>query len=281
MATAFDFEEYYTENTAKTEVAIDRSGVEVENPSEANEAVTNNVMYYINEIYYSSVENPGSVNLLPDNCRVIVGLPTGKFTYLARWHSIANAIDNNLSSTWEPGFDRVSVLSLDAPTSNNGFNYWVIDDNTGVLTEVGAVSMFVYPRYEAESGRGEQIWERMVGGTARSYDLDQNLVGCNPSPSNVPSIMRMLYAALGFYGGKGKSYSWLTHRKGPSNTKYSAVMNYDTFRKRLSALSAACTEANMGLSVTYYDNSYAIKALNPDDPDIDITATTLGPGSSF
>lgn len=257
MATGFNFEDFYMETTAKAEVAIDRSGVEVENPTEVNEYVTDNVKYTIWDIVFTRQD--GTRAQLGDYGRIVATLPDGNNVYIARWESIDQAVGADLVENWAPGIDREALATL---KSDGVTYYYVLDYPYPAFEQVTGITLAIFPKYEAESGDGKKVSERVYYGADTTSGILQDPVTGNSGLSRTdtfPRYMRAMYAALGFYGGKGKKPSWLEpdSKSGVRKTGVNAVIKYDTFVKRMDYVAEECAAAGMGFSVNYYDTSYA------------------------
>ena len=114
MATGFDFEEFYVDEKLRTEAAIDRSGVNVQNPTEQAEAVTNNVVYYVSAV--EAVRADGTVAPLSADQRVLVesltsdGSVAGEQYYVRPWHPLGEVAFTGIDPEWESGKERESAF---------------------------------------------------------------------------------------------------------------------------------------------------------------------------
>ena len=264
MATGFDFEEFYVDEKLRTEAAIDRSGVNVQNPTEQAEAVTNNVVYYVSAV--EAVRADGTVAPLSADQRVLVesltsdGSVAGEQYYVRPWHPLGEVAFTGIDPEWEPGKERESAFRAQPSAS---YRYLLIDDSLSIPGPVAVTSFTatVYPRYETEFNRLAMQQNQISGGTP-VYPVDQGVV-------TDPRAMKLLYGALGLYGGRWKGTRWLENvwDKGGMASKYikdRAVMGYDRFRRGLDYLAEVCRDADVGFSVNYYDQSYA-KEVTVDD----------------
>mgnify|MGYP003300066022 CR=1 FL=1 len=274
MADAFDFEEYYVNEKIKTEAAIDRSGVIVQNPTENAEAATNNVVYYVAALFYKFNETDLNYSVLPDNCRICVAEQPASdypatYYYLKKWHRLGEVGDIGISSTWDPKKERESRFVADAGV--DGFTYQLINDGDGNSPGHGVyISSFyaiVYPRHETEINDGK--WEGLqIQGDAPTYPINQSVV-------QDPKMMKLLYGALGLYGGRWKSLKWLNKVMNGKGLKDNAVISYDRFKKCMDRLADYCSEADVGFSVTYYDQSFADEVTVDDATKADYKANRL------
>ena len=263
MATGFDFEEYYVNEKIKTEAAIDRSGVVVQNPTENAETATNNVVYYVASVFFKKNETDLAYTPLPENSRICVEYaPASDYMpnryYIKPWHELGEVAASGISSTWNPKKDRLSRFIADAGV--DGFTYQLIDDGDGDAPGHGVyISSFyavVYPRHETEVNTN--IWEGgQIQGETPSFPVDQGVI-------RDPKMMKLLYGALGMYGGRWKSLKWLNKVLSEDSPKGSPVISYDRFTRCMDRLAEYCAEADVGFSVTYYDQSFA-KEISVED----------------
>ena len=274
MADAFDFEEYYVNEKIKTEAAIDRSGVIVQNPTENAETTTNNVIYYVAAIYFKYNEADLTYNVLPDNCRICVtDQPAADYPptyyYLKRWHVLGEVATCGISSSWDPKKERESRFVADAGV--DGFIYQLIDDGDGNSPGHGVyISSFyavVYPRHETEIN--EATWEGLqIQGDAPVFPINQGVI-------QNAQMMKLLYGALGLYGGRWKGLKWLNKVMNGKGLNDNAVISYDRFKKCMDRLADYCSEADVGFSVTYYDQSFAEPVTEEDATTADYKANRL------
>ena len=254
MAEGFDFEEYYINEKVKTEAVIDRSGVEQQNPTENAETPTNNVVYYVSAIYYRTSES-GDWIKAPEGSRICVAENIGEgsqvertYYYLNVWHALGEMAGSGVSSSWDPKGGKESRFEADP--AGDDFAYVLINDGTGQVDPITSFYADVFPRHETEINLG--VSETLqVAGDARAYPVNQDVV-------TDPHVMKMLYGALGLYGGRWKGLKWLNKvvdkKKGTGDC---AVIAYDRFKRCMDRLAEYCSEADVGFSVTYYDQSFA------------------------
>jgi len=269
MAAAFDFEKYYTIEKVHTETTIDRSGVDLQNPTETSEIVTDNVVYYFADIAVSYPD--GSAEWLRGDTdrRLLVrreDIPSAEAYYVRPWHPVGDLAGTGIDISWESMDGRRIGKFVASPDSR--FTYYLIDDSMADwMVPVSSFAAFVFPRHEAESGKVEPVDDQIRQGTPVK-DIDQSVV-------TDPTTMKLLYGALGFYGGRWKGNKWLEKwvRK-PVGNLGNPVIAYDTFRKRIEELADVCSETGIGLNVTYYDNSFGTE-------DDDVTATGLNRRTTF
>jgi len=280
MATGFNYEDFYMETTAKAEVAIDRSGVEVENPSEVNEYVTDNVKYYVSGIAFKRAD--GSTGGLGPYGRIVATTTDTKTIYLTIWEPLEPAVSADLVNNWDPGVNRESLVTL---SDERAVYYYIVDYPTPSFEVVTNVSAAIFPRYEAESNNGMTVAAR-IGTGATTTGISQDTVSATSfqysgGDANLPRYMRAMYAALGFYGGRGKKASWLdpTTKSGMRKTNVNAVIKYDTFVKRMDAVAEECAASGMGFAVKYYDTTYSEDGTSGTEADI--TRTGMKTTTSF
>jgi len=268
MAAGFDFEEYYVNEKIKTEAAIDRSGVIVQNPTEHAETATNNVIYYVAAVYFKYSESYLNYERLADNCRICVTEAAASdsppvYYYVKPWHELGDVAMSGISASWDPKKERLSRFVADPAVP--GFTYQLIDDSDGDSPGHGKyISSFyaiVYPRHETEINM--PTWEgQQIPGDTPVSPVDQGVV-------RDTKMMKLLYGALGLYGGRGKSLKWLNNVMRGKGLDDSAVIPYDRFRRCMDRLAEYCGEADVGFSVTYYDQSFAgevsVDDATPDD----------------
>ena len=263
MATGFDFEEYYVNEKIRTEAEIDRSGVVVQNPTENAEAATNNVIYYVSGLYVKYAETDPVYTPLPETRRICIAeLPAADYQpsyyYLKPWHALGEAATIGISSTWEPKRERLSRFIADPGV--DGFTYQVIDDaddtSPGHGTPISSFYATVYPRHETEVNTS--TWEgSQIQGEYRVSPVNQDVV-------RDARMMKLLYGALGFYGGRWKGLKWLNGVMSGKGLGDNAVIPYDRFSRCVKALAEYCGEADVGFSVTYYDQSFATEVDKED-----------------
>ena len=256
MAEGFDFEKYYVNEKIKTEAAIDRSGVVVQNPMENAETATNNVIYYVAAVFFKYNETDLVYNELPANSRICVAdSPASDYPptyyYIKPWHELGEVATIGISSTWDPKKDRVAKFEADP--SGDGFTYQVIDDddtnNPGHGVYISSFYAIVYPRHETEVNKS--MWEgNQIRGLEPTDPVDQGVI-------RDAKMMKLLYGALGLYGGRWKSLKWLNKVMKGGGLDDCAVISYDRFKRCMDRLADYCSEADVGFSVTYYDQSFA------------------------
>ena len=281
MAAAFDFEKYYTIEKVRTETTIDRSGVDLQNPTENTEIVTDNVVYYFAEVTYIYPNGvAGVIDGTDTGKRILVlrnGVPSAELYYVRPWHRADDLLNAGIDVTWENrDGTRIGTFTA-APNSN--FAYYIIDDaaDTGMV-KIDTFAAYVFPRHEAESGVIEPITGQITLGVP-TKEINQSVI-------TDPTLMKLLYGALGFYGGRWKGIKWLNKwlKKSPAKLG-KPVMAYDTFRKRIGELAEICAESDIGVNVTYYDKSFAEEvpedATDAEIERADITKTGMSRKTTF
>lgn len=269
MATGFDFEDYYVNEKVKTDTVIDRSGVNLQSPTENAEIATNNVIYYVSDLKVKFQAGAG-YQTVGDGYRICVaeyngdGIPAGitpaanpsefTFYYAKRWHPLGELGGSGISSEWEPGLDRETVFEADEPDATH--LYYLLDTN-GTPTPLAGFILNVYPRHMTEANAFVDLHDQVREGNPMG-PVDQTVV-------TDARLMRLLYGALGISGGRWKGIKWLkkiwNDGKGLNDK---AVIPYDTFRKRLNALAEICNDNDVGFTVTYYDQTFARKVTAED-----------------
>lgn len=266
MAEGYDFEKYYVNEKVKTEAAINRTGVTMQNTTEPSEIVTNNVMYYVSEL---RVKYPGATEftrLAGDSWRIcVVEEPENSsyspsYYYVAPWHALGEVSTLGISDTWDPKSSRESIFTSNDADGN--YRYTLLNDDPGedsVFTPVAvtAFAAVVYPRYETEANYPISEKDNMSGGVP-AKPINQDVVIDS-------DMMRLMYGALGLQGGRWKGLKWLGRiwdRGGGRSDN--AVIPYDRFVKSMEYLAEVCAENDVGFSVTYYDQSFA-KKVDVDD----------------
>ena len=256
MATGFDFEDFFVNDTVKTEAVIDRSGVNLQDPTETAESATNNVVYYVSSIV-ATLADGSSVVISGQDLRIVIegfngGSSQATRNYLSVWHALGEVAGLGIAPDWNPGTERLYSFNA-VPT--DGFRYRLIDDNTGNSTTVSSFVAAVYPRYEMETG---------VFPTLRGTQMAAGIpaMPVNQGPVDYPGVMKLLYGVLGIYGDRWKGLRWLGKvwddgECGESSADDVAVLSYDRFRRRMNYLADTCLDAGVGFTVNYYDDSYA------------------------
>ena len=281
MAAAFDFEKYYTIEKVRTETTIDRSGVDLQNPTENTEIVTDNVVYYFAEVTY--IYPNGVVGLIDGTDtgkRILVlrnGITSAEAYYVRPWHRADDLLNTGIDVTWDKR-DGTRISTFTA-SPNSEFSYYIIDDaeDTGRV-QIETFAAYVFPRHEAESGELVAVSDQIKLGVPVE-EINQSVI-------TDPTLMKLLYGALGFYGGRWKGNKWLNKwlKKSPSKLGR-AVMAYDTFRKRIGELAEICAESDIGVNVTYYDKSFAEEvpedATDDEIERADITKTDMTRKTTF
>lgn len=252
MAEGFNFEEFYINEKVKTEAAIDRSGVIVQNPTESAEIVSNNVLYYAAVVQTKTNSGSAWTNL-PDNCRVCIEDVSGSspnYYYVRPWHLIGEVLDLGISETWKQSANRETIFEPDADADN--IRYHVIDDNSNTHYRIYAFRAYIFPRHAAEANM-----DIRASGNIRN---GMNQMPINQNTVNYASLMKVLYGALGLYGGRWKSLKWLNNvwdKKRADALKDNAVISYDRFRRSMNYLADICKDNDVGFSITYYDQMFA------------------------
>ena len=279
MAAAFDFEKYYTIEKVQTETTIDRSGVNLQNPTENSEIVTDNVVYYFADVSVMYPDGRAETITGMDK-RIMVlrnSVPSAEVYYVRPWHRVGDIAHAGIDVTWD-NLDGTRIGTFVAnPLSE--FSYYVIDDGEGTGRElIVSFAALVFPRHEAESGVIEPVDLQIRDGVPVK-EIDQSVIAD-------PIIMKLLYGALGFYGGRWKGIKWLDKWLNKSADKLGKpVMSYDTFRKRIGELAEICAESDIGVNVTYYDKSFAEEvpegATGAQIEAADITKTDMSRKTTF
>lgn len=279
MAAAFDFEKYYTIEKVRTETTIDRSGVDLQNPTENSEIVTDNVVYYFADVSVLYLDGRTEMINGADK-RIMVlrqGIPSAEVYYVRPWHRVGDLAYTGIDLNWN-NMDG-SRMSAFIANPNSEFLYYIIDDAAGTgRQQIQSFIASVYPRYEAESGIRESVSTQIQNGLP-TKEINQSVI-------TDPTLMKVLYGALGFYGGRWKGNKWLEKwLKKPVSKLGKPVIGYDTFRKRVRELADICAESDIGINVTYYDKSFAEPV--PEDATVaqvvaaDITKTPMTRSTTF
>lgn len=264
MSATFDFDKYYSIEKLSTDASINRAGVELQNPTETADIPTNNVKYYVSEVSLIYVGN--FVGELDGNKRLIIQdiKDTEKVYFIRPWHPLGSLVETGIDSEWNNlGPGRMTKYTAG---ENDQYAYYLVDDDENDATRYQVKSFIakVFPRYEAESGNLETVDEQIRAGFTVG-DVDQ-------SPITDPKLMKLLYGALGFYGGRWKGNKWLNKwRKSSVEKLGSAVIGYDTFQKKLSSLGDLCAESDVGMTVTYYEDSDALTEDGRDPYDANLS----------
>lgn len=261
MAAAFDFEKYYTIEKVRTDTSIDRSGVELQNPTETSEIVTNNVVYYVAGIEYTAADGSsgtiwGAIGNPLDNCRILIrNKEDDSETYYIRpWQPLGDISGIGLDPRWtSSGASRMDYLEVVAG-DHEDYLFEIIDDARQSHVELLSFKAWVFPRVEAiDSAVGGQLIEMLdeYGRGRRENHV------ANQSTVSDFQLMKLMYGALGFYGGRWKSMAWVDWcRRNPSRYG-SPVIGLDNFNKKIANLSGICAESNIGVNVVYYDTSFS------------------------
>lgn len=251
MAEGFEFEEFYINEKVKTEAAIDRSGVNVQNPTEPAEIVTNNVVYYASVVQAASAY--GGWLTLGDGYRICIediSTSTPNYYYVRPWHRLGEVADLGIASTWKPGANRETLFEPD--TDDENIRYYLINDNSGTYSRISTFRAYIFPRHSVEANRDTKPSNNIVDG--------MNTLPIVQNPINYAGLMKVMYGALGLYGGRWKSLKWLNNvwdKKRADAIKDNAVMSYDRFKRLMDNLADVCKDNDVGFSVTYYDQTFA------------------------
>jgi len=255
MAEGFDFEKYYVNEKVKTEAAINRTGVILQNTTEPSEIATNNVVYYVASLYVKNIGSSEFIQLTGESWRIcIIEDPTKdeserSYYYLRQWHQLGDVATLGISDTWEPKGLRDAVF--ESNDADADYQYAAINDAVGGNpVPVTAFRAVLYPRYETEVNEAETEQSFMSTGVS-TKPINQDVV-------QYPKLMRLMYGALGLQGGRWKGLRWLERiwdKNGGMNDN--AVIPYDRFVKCMNYLADVCKENDVGFSVTYYDQTFA------------------------
>ena len=248
----FDFEKYYSDMEVKTEVNIDLSGVEIENPQgNPNEHVSNNVVYYISGAWFSNSSSFSNRTVMGIDDRLMIKIDDDEKYFAAMYHPLADVLEANVTSEWEPGLERESSLDLDEDVAE----YTLIQDGEGGKeTTFKYVRLFIFPRYEMICNNVNENLIRRVTQSNNAITVNQNVLDGN-STESLPIAMKQIYGILGFYGKRKMTTKWM--RKYSPKTKTNAVFGYDQFRKIMNFIGDCCAENNYGVDVKYFDRSYS------------------------
>lgn len=287
MAAAFDFEKYYTIEKVRTDTSIDRSGVELQNPTETSEIVTNNVVYYVAAIDCTLLDGTeitiwGTIGNPHANCRIAItdieanregrqenGDNSAGIYYIRPWQPLGDIASLGLDANWvNPGADRMEYIDVSFE-DNTDYVAEVIDDWTREHPQLKSFRAWVYPRVEAiNSAMPGDNSVTPAGTLLETVDAHGHRWPAAGEVKQGPvddfKLMKLMYGALGFYGGRWKSMKWLDWCCKNPKRYGSPVMGLDTFNKKIANLSTICAESNVGVNVVYYDTSFA-KPVELDD----------------
>lgn len=284
MAAAFDFDKYYSSEKVTTETSIDRSGVELQNPTETVDLATDNVVYYFAEVTVMFPDGTSRIlrGASGEDMRIIVmsdSVGREELYYVRPWHRLGELAGTGIDPSWDT-LDGRRMETFGA-LPGTGYSYYLIDDSTDAGgTPIAGFTANVFPRHEAESGLAEPVTSQIVDGSPVNE--------VNQSPLCDATTMKLLYGALGFYGGRWKGNKWLEKwATKPVSKLGKAVMSYDTFQKRLGTLADVCAENDIGVSVIYYDRTFSLPL--PEDREAtmeeivaaDITRTGMTKRTTF
>ena len=282
MTEGYNFETYYKNTTAKAEINLDLSGIDIEKPAEnLNEHVTNNVMYYVSYIWGSNspnfVDSETTIFGLNDRLAIRTDEADGSYTfkYAAPLHPISDIMDADVSSQWDPGSKREFSFDLDEQDASDGIHYFRCDDSSDagtVFTEYKYIRIFVFPRYEAIDGKPDNyVTKRILGNplSNQSMTVNQNPIGIPSNYVNLPRQMRVVYAILGLLGTNYPGFKWLERNilngeRLSKSLRSNAVFSEKRFKSVIRYLSNLASEKNYGIDVKYYDKSYS-EPVNVED----------------
>ena len=284
MAGLFDFEKFYTDKTVKTEIHLDLSGIDLKSTasSEAgnedgtaddvgmNEYVTNNVMYKISGIGFN-----GGSSLIDVNASVLIiyHMPNGPFNqeltisecYPIDLLASANMVQIPESSAPMGAINLVAgqaaYISTDSQESVAVIDSLYVCLN-GVRTAVNDITVAFVPRVRLQNTEnlGKAVSNPVSGGLMMDA-VNANFYNTNQNPWEMVFAQTWVNRALGglgFYGSRYLGWKWYNKRSTQDQTlKRGVVMGYDTFRRRINDMSKILEQNNMGLKVTYYDDSLA------------------------
>lgn len=304
MAGLFDFEKFYTDKTVKTEIHLDLSGIDLKSTasSEAgnddgsaddvgmNEYVTNNVMYKI-----SGIGINGGSSLVDVNASVLIiyHMPDGPYNQeltISECYPIdllvsANMVQIPESSAPMGPISLVAGQSAYVSTDDQS-SVAVIDSLyvclNGVRTAVTDITVSFVPRVRLQNTANllKAVFKPSSGCLAMDA-VDSNFYNTNQNPwemkFDVTWVNRAL-GGLGFYGSRYHGLKWYNKRANQSQTlKRGMVIGYDTFIRRINDMSKILEQNNMGLKITYYDDSLAENVRDRDGKVIRVDDWTFDP----
>lgn len=279
MELGFNFNDFYKEMQAKSEVPLNYAGVDLDQATESSEWITNNVLYYVSHIWADGV-------LYDGNYRLLVRVdddedPDEYHDYFVRqWESIDPLLEADVTGDWIPGRDRENTIVLDS--SEDAVSYFILEDSDHsdtIVTAVTEVTLIVFPKYEAITNDIKTVMSERFPSTVTDTDpglyedINQNVIGSNAENwpkgnntsynikpgSNLPTYMRCMYGLLGLYGGdRSKSLRWMFgSRYGMWRIGSSAVVSRSRFNRWINNLTDRLADNNIGVKVEVYDDAYA------------------------
>ena len=258
----YDFEKYYSDMTVKTEVNIDFSGVQIENPQgNPNEYVTNDVCYYISGITASNSESFDNSFSMPINGRLMITVTdpeTGEVekTFAGMYQPVSGIVDSGVATDWVPGKEKLTSVVLDP--ADDSITYTIIQDDIGKRGTYNIdargtykyIKVDVFPRYEMISNLRDQTLIGRLAFANNAATVDQNVIG-ETSTTNLPVTMKQIYGLLGLLQRRMVGSRWIHRYSTKTNTN--CVLGYDNFKKAMNFISDCCAENNYGVDVKYYD----------------------------
>ena len=241
MSELFDFTQFFKKMSAKGEINVDLSGIDVKNTASATsvdetgvktnnnltEYVTNDINYIINNIYANSGETIGISNSI-----------------------VPSAYYNNTTST----FTSIPVNNVTSEIMDNVY-YRRLYDNLGNIETFDGIA----------SSDGSRINSIVFGNYVLELLPRHELFAANSNPISDAYKMHKLYAALGLYGKDIHNVDWVN--TSGNNTNATCIINENIFKSRLNSISKKCKENGIELLLTYYDTLYT----DPDTGSTDYT----------
>lgn len=284
MAGLFDFEKFYADKTVKTEIHLDLSGIDLKSTASSesenddgtadnvgmNEYVTNNVMYKI-----SGIGVNGGSSLIDVDASVVIKyhMPNGPFNQelvISECCPVDVLVSANMVQIPETSspMGPVTLVSGSAAydSDDNQDSVAIIDDLAvsldGVLTPIADVTVAFVPRVRLQNTANlSKAVSKPYSGALMMDAVDPSFYDTNQNPWEMrfgEMWVNRALGGLGFYGSRYLGWKWYEKRATQSQTlKRNMVIGYDTFRRRLDEMSKILEQNNMGLKVTYYDDSLA------------------------
>jgi len=292
MAGLFDFEKFYTEKSVKTEIHLDLSGIDLKSTASSesgnedgsaddvsmNEYVTNNVMYKISGIGYANATSLVDVNsTVRINYSSVQGTESSDLV-IAEACPVDILVEAGLVRIPEsrapmgPVTLTAGAVAYEASDGASAGPFvnaiYIVSDGKG--SPVNDITIAFVPRVRLQNVANVSKAENkptagmlMIDPTSPSFsDTNQN-----PWDLRFGVVdMRRAMGALGMFGERYHGWKWYSRQ---TKKNWIGVERYDSFKSKLAEIGEILEQNNMGIKVTYYDDSLAEPVRDEDGNVID------------